>query len=94
MKIKKNLTKKEYSKNWLDRWQYFVMFWLSIFYVTDIIKNDAIHLETLSITLVTSIVAIIIPYLIKSYFGKKQEEIVRLQEKNNLEEDSSESMEG
>lgn len=94
MKIKKNITKKEYSKNWLDRWQYFVMFWLSIFYVTDIIKNDAIHLETLSITLVTSIVAIIIPYLIKSYFGKKQEEIVRLQEKNNLEEDSSESMEG
>lgn len=94
MKIKKNLTKKEYSKNWLDRWQYFVMFWLSIFYVTDIIKNDAIHLETLSITLVTSIVAIIIPYLIKSYFGKKQEEIVRLQEKNKLEEDSSESMEG
>lgn len=94
MKIKKILTKKEYSKNWLDRWQYFVMFWLSIFYVTDIIKNDAIHLETLSITLVTSIVAIIIPYLIKSYFGKKQEEIVRLQEKNKFEEDSSESMEG
>lgn len=94
MKIKKNLTKKEYSKNWLDRWQYFVMFWLSVFYITDIIKNDAIHLETLSITLVTSIVAIIIPYLIKSYFGKKQEEIVRLQEKNEVEEDSSESMEG
>lgn len=94
MKAKKILTKKEYSKNWLDRWQYFVMFWLSIFYVTDIIKNDAIHLETLSITLVTSIVAIIIPYLIKSYFGKKQEEIVRLQEKNKFEEDSSESMEG
>lgn len=94
MKAKKNLTKKEYSKNWLDRWQYFVMFWLSVFYITDIIKNDAIHLETLSITLVTSIVAIIIPYFVKSYFGKKQEEIVRLQEKNEVEEDSSESMEG
>lgn len=94
MKTKKNLTKKEYSKNWLDRWQYFVIFWLSVFYVTDIIKNDAIHLETLSITLVTSIIAIIIPYFVKSYFGKKQEEIVRLQEKNEVEEDSSESMEG
>lgn len=94
MKAKKNLTKKEYSKNWLDRWQYFVMFWLSIFYVIDIIKNDAIHLETLSITLVTSIVAVIVPYFVKSYFGKKQEEIVRLQEKNDVIEDSNESMEG
>lgn len=94
MKVKKNLTKKEYSKNWLDRWQYFVMFWLSVFYVIDIIKNDAIHLETLSITLVTSIIAVIVPYFVKSYFGKKQEEIVRLQEKNDVIEDSNESMEG
>lgn len=94
MKAKKNLTKKEYSKNWLNRWQYFVMFWLSIFYVIDIIKNDAIHLETLSITLVTSIIAVIVPYFVKSYFGKKQEEIIRLQEKNDVIEDSSESMEG
>ena len=94
MKVKKNLTKKEYSKNWLDRWQCFVMFWLSVFYVIDIIKNDAIHLETLSITLVTSIIAVIVPYFVKSYFGKKQEEIVRLQEKNDVIEDSNESMEG
>ena len=94
MKVKKNLTKKEYSKNWLNRWQYFVMFWLSIFYVIDIIKNDAIHLETLSITLVTSIIAVIVPYFVKSYFGKKQEEIVRLQEKNDVIEDSNKSMEG
>ena len=70
------------------------MFWLSVFYVTDIIKNDAIHLETLSITLVTSIVAVIVPYFVKSYFGKKQEEIIRLQEKNDIIEDSNESMEG
>lgn len=94
MKVKKNLTKKEYSKNWLNRWQYFVMFWLSIFYVIDIIKNDAIHLETLSITLVTSTIAVIVPYFVKSYFGKKQEEIVRLQEKNDVIEDLNESMEG
>lgn len=94
MKLKKNLTKKEYSKNWLNRWQYFVMFWLSIFYVIDIIKNDAIHLETLSITLVTSIIAVIVPYFVKSYFGKKQEEIIRLQEKNDVIEESNESMEG
>lgn len=94
MKAKKNLTKKEYSKSWLNRWQYFVMFWLSIFYVIDIIKNDAIHLETLSITLVTSIIAVIVPYFVKSYFGKKQEEIIRLQEKNDVIEDSNESMEG
>ena len=70
------------------------MFWLSIFYVIDIIKNDAIHLETLSITLVTSIIAVIVPYFVKSYFGKKQEEIIRLQEKNDVIEDSNESMEG
>ena len=94
MKVKKNLTKKEYSKNWLNRWQYFVMFRSSIFYVIDIIKNDAIHLETLSITLVTSIIAVIVPYFVKSYFGKKQEEIIRLQEKNDVIEDSNESMEG
>ena len=44
MKVKKNLTKKEYSKNWLDRWQYFVMFWLSIFYVID---NDIVYKYTM-----------------------------------------------
>lgn len=68
------ITKKEYSKQWMTGWQYFVMFWCSVFFIADIICNKAEHCVELCICLVTSIAAIFVPYLAKSYFGKRNEE--------------------
>lgn len=57
----------------MTRWQAFVMFWLSVFFIADIYFNHCDHLETLCITLVTSIVATMIPYFAKSYFETKEQ---------------------
>lgn len=71
-----NVSKKQYSKQWMNRWQYFVMFWLSVFFVADVYFNHCEHLETLCITLVTSIIATMVPYFVKSYFETKQEKLM------------------
>ena len=74
-KIKKKWNnEKEYSKIWITGWQYFVMFWCSIYFTVDIIFNRAENSVELCTTLVISIAAIFIPYLAKSYFGKRNEE--------------------
>jgi len=80
----KGVTKKEYSKRWMTVWQYFVMFWCSVFFVADIICNQAEHCVELCICLVTSIAAIFVPYLAKSYFGKRNEEENKMIEKGVL----------
>lgn len=67
---------KQHSKMWIDRWQVFVMFWVSIFNIADIFFNKAEHLLELCITLVTSIVATMIPFFAKSYFETKQEKLM------------------
>lgn len=73
--------KKQYSKQWISRWQYFVMFWLSVFFIADTFFNHCEHLETLCITLVTSIIATMIPYFAKSYFETKQEKLMEITER-------------
>lgn len=75
---------KQHSKKWIDRWQVFVMVWLSVFFVADICMNKCEHLESLSITLVTSIVATIIPFLAKSYFETKEEKRMSLLERGDI----------
>lgn len=77
MKLAKRRVK-QYSKDWMTRWQYFTMFWLSVFFVADIYFNHCEHLEALCITLVTSIIATIIPYFAKSYFETKEQEKMNL----------------
>ena len=52
------------------------MFWVSVFNIADIKLNNAEHLLELCITLVTSIVATMIPFLAKSYFETKQEKLM------------------
>lgn len=73
-------SKKQYSKQWISRWQFFVMFWLSVFFVADTFFNHCEHLETLCLTLVTSIIATMIPYFAKSYFETKQEKLMEMKE--------------
>lgn len=82
--------KKQYSKQWMTRWQVFVMFWLSVFFSADTYFNHCEHLETLCITLVTSIIATMIPYFMKSYFETKQEKLMESQN-GNFEEESEEN---
>ena len=91
-KSNKRKTKKEYSKTWITTWQFFVMFWCSVYFIVDIIFNKAEHSVELCLCLVTSIAAIFIPYLAKSYFGKRNEEENKMIMQNfsdfsNLEED-------
>lgn len=71
---KKTITKKEYSKQWMNKWQYFVMFWCSVFFIADIIFNHAEHCVELCVCLVTSVAATFVVYLPKAYFGKRNEE--------------------
>ena len=66
-------TPKQYSKVWMTRWQVFVMVWLSAFFLADIYFNQCAHLETLCITLVTSVIGTVLGYFTKSYFESKQE---------------------
>lgn len=68
------MNEKEYSKKWMDTWQFFVMFWCSIFFITDIFFNQAEHCVELCICLVTSVAATFVVYLPKAYFGKRNEE--------------------
>lgn len=85
------LKKKEYSKSWMNKWQYFVMLWCSIFFVSDIYFNHAEHCVELCITLVTSVAATFVIYLPKAYFGKRNEEVNEMIKdgiiNTNIEED-------
>ena len=71
---KKRQTTKEYSKKWMNTWQYFVMFWCSVFFIMDIYFNQAEHCVELCVCLVTSVAATFVVYLPKAYFGKRNEE--------------------
>lgn len=75
VKEDKKQTKREYSKSWMNRWQYFVMFWCAVFFASDIYFNQAEHCVELCITLVTSVAATFVIYLPKAYFGKRNEEL-------------------
>ncbi len=68
------MNEKEYSKKWMDTWQIFVMIWCSIFFISDIMFNQAEHCVELCICLVTSVAATFVVYLPKAYFGKRNEE--------------------
>ena len=91
--MRKRMTTKEYSKIWMNTWQYFVMFWCSIFFIADIICNKAEHCVELCICLVTSVAATFVVYLPKAYFGKRNQEINKLLQSDfeNSEEDEDET---
>lgn len=89
---KKNPSKKEFSKIWITRWQLFVMFWCSIYFVADIYYNQATNSVELCTTLVISIASVFIPYLAKSYFGKRNEEYNKMLMGENPEEENYNGM--
>lgn len=94
LKMKKQ-SKKDYSKKWMDRWQIFCMIWISIYNASDIYYNQSINSNNIIALLVTSVVCTIVAYFPKSYFGKKQEELIRIHElQMENEEKENNSMEG
>lgn len=71
----------EYSKLWITLWQLFCMVWISIYLISDIKQNKGLNSEQVVLSLIASIVAVFIPYLIKAFLGKLNEEKTRLIEK-------------
>lgn len=78
-------TPKQYSKQWMSRWSIFTMFWLSVFFIADIYFNQCMHLETLCITLVTSVISTTLGYFCKSFLETKEEKL--MQYKNEMKEE-------
>ena len=87
-KDKKQVNKKQYSKVWMTRWQLFVMFWLSVYFIVDIIYYKGININNIVMALVTSVIATVIPYFAKSYLETKEEKTneIYLNNKTYLEE--------
>lgn len=75
---------KEYSKQWMTRWQIFSIIVISLYVVVDLIQSFTmdreIHIGELCMLMITSVIATIIPYFAKAYFGKRNEETTRLAE--------------
>lgn len=71
----------EYSKLWITLWQLFCMVWISIYLISDIKQNRGLNSEQVVLSLIASIVAVFIPYLVKAFLGKLNEEKTRLIEK-------------
>lgn len=82
----------EYSKLWITLWQLFCMVWISIYLISDIKQNKGLNSEQVVLSLIASIVAVFIPYLIKAFLGKLNEEKTRLIEKG-LDSGINESVE-
>lgn len=78
----------------MDRWQYFCMFWISVYNIADIYYNQSVNSNNIIALLVTSVVCTILAYFPKSYFETKQEENVRIQENILKIENEENSREG
>lgn len=57
------------------------MIWISIYLISDIKQNSGLNSEQVVLSLIASIVAVFIPYLVKAFLGKLNEEKTRLIEK-------------
>lgn len=57
------------------------MIWISIYLISDIKQNRGLNSEQVVLSLIASIVAVFIPYLVKAFLGKLNEEKTRLIEK-------------
>jgi len=85
---KKPKTKRQYSKIWMTIWQCFVMIWLSIYFIVDIVYYKAININNIIDRLVLTIIGTVIPYFIKSYLETKAEKAneIYLNNKQQLED--------
>lgn len=83
-------TPRQYSKIWLTRHQCLAWLWISIYLGVDIIYNKGANVNNIVVLLISSIIASLIPYFIKSYFETKEEkkcEIEHLKIENDIMKD-------
>ncbi len=71
---------KTFSKLWVSRLMYIAVIDIQLSYVLAFMGKDQIA-ETLSITVVTEIIGVMAVYFAKSFLETKEQERIRLQEK-------------
>ena len=79
IQVDKSKTPKQYSKVWMTRWQLFVMFWCSVYFIVDIIFYKATNINNVVVLLISSIIASIIPYFCKSFLETKEDKKIQLE---------------
>lgn len=72
-------TPKQYSKVWMSRLQLFSMFWISVYFIVDIIFNKGANVNNIVVLLVTSVIGSCIPYMCKSFFETKADKQLELE---------------
>ena len=81
-----------FSKVWVDRFSWISCIWITILIISPIFGAPA--QETLGVAIITGVVGVIILYLVKSYFGKRNEEDIKLKKAlSGIEEDPEEEEE-
>lgn len=70
-----------FSKVWVDRFAWISCIWITILIIAPLFGAPA--QETLGVAIITGVVGVLVLYLVKSYFGKRNEEEIRLQRDMN-----------
>lgn len=66
-----------FSKVWVDRFAWISCFWITILIIAPLFGAPA--QETLGVAIITGVVGVLLLYFVKSYFGKRNEESIKLQ---------------
>lgn len=66
-----------FSKVWVDRFAWISCIWITIIIVAPFFGAPA--QETLGVAIITGVVGVLLLYFVKSYFGKRNEEEIKLQ---------------
>ena len=66
-----------FSKVWVDRFAWISCIWITILIIAPLF--GAPSQETLGVAIITGVVGVLLLYFVKSYFGKRNEEEIKLQ---------------
>lgn len=66
-----------FSKVWVDRFAWISCIWITILIIAPLFGAPA--QETLGVAIITGVVGVLLLYFVKSYFGKRNEEEIKLQ---------------
>lgn len=88
----KNVKIDTFSKVWVDRFAWISCIWITILIIAPLFGAPA--QETLGVAIITGVVGVLVLYLVKSYFGKRNEEEIKLQREMNNIGDPADEEEG
>lgn len=81
-----------FTKVWVDRFSWISCIWITILIIAPLFGAPA--QEKLGVAIITGVVGVIILYLVKSYFGKRNEEDIKLKKQLSGIEDTLDEEEG